>query len=205
LRGFDVINTQFQDVPKGSNVSFHVQNMLLPFPDAELARYDVVHARLLMYACKSEEWATVASNLSTLLRPGGYLFWEDTGYDLWNCVPATIAWTNFIILDQRASLVAGRDLLFASKLGRYFTEAGLLDITESLHSTFHLEDQEAKKVSALMLRLHEQSAKGAVERGGVDGLKSMDDVDSLVSAMRNEVQAGADIGFCLRRVIGRKT
>jgi hypothetical protein len=56
--------------------------MLLPFPDAELAQYDVVHARLLIYALKSAEWVKVTSNLSTLLKPGGYLFWEDTNYDL---------------------------------------------------------------------------------------------------------------------------
>ena len=204
LCGFDITNTQFQKVPEGSTVSFQIQNMLLPFPDAELAQYDVVHARLLMYAFKSAEWVKVTSNLSTLLKPGGYLFWEDTNYDLWSCVPATIAWTRFIIIDQRASLAAGRDLLFISKLGRYFSEAGLRDIVESIHSTFDLEEQKRKKCSELMLRLHEQSSKGAVERGGVEGLRTIQDAESLVEAVKKETENGAEIGVCLRRVIGRK-
>lgn len=50
LRGIDITNTQFQNTAESSSVFFHIQNMLLPFPDAELAHYDVVHARLL-YVC----------------------------------------------------------------------------------------------------------------------------------------------------------
>lgn len=91
------------------------------------------------------------------------------------------------MIDQRASLATGRDLLFVNKLGRYFREAGLLDITGSIHSTFDSEDEGREKVTALMLRLHEQSAKGAVARGGVDGLRTMEDVDKLVNAMKTEV------------------
>jgi benzoyl-CoA reductase/2-hydroxyglutaryl-CoA dehydratase subunit BcrC/BadD/HgdB len=95
-------------------------------------------------------------------------------------------------------------LLFVSKLGRYFSEAGLLDIVESIHSTFDLEEQKRKKCSELMLRLHEQSSKGAVERGGVEGLRTIQDAESLVEAVKKETENGADIGICLRRVIGRK-
>lgn len=204
LCGFDITSTQFQNVPDGSSVLFKIQDMLLPFPDADLAQYDVVHARLLMYAFKSDEWVKVAANLSTLVKPGGYIFWEETNYDGWNCVPAAISWTKFIIIDQRASLAAGRDLRFINKLGYYLKAAGLQDLVESMHSTFDLQVESRKRISALMLRLHEQSSKGAVERGGVDGLRTMEDAESLVNAIRTEVEGGADIGISLRRFVGRK-
>ena len=204
FHGFDITETQFQHVPEGSQVSLQIHDMLLPFPDTELGQYDVVHARFLMYALKSHEWAKVTDNLVMLLKPGGYLFWEDTGYDLFSCVPATMAWTRLIIADQRAALAAGRDLVFANKLGRCFKDVGLVDLVESMHSTFDLEEQSRKKVSALMLRLHEQSSKGAVARGGVEELRSMEDAESLVNAVKKEVENGAEIGICLRRFIARK-
>jgi hypothetical protein len=93
---------------------------------------------VLKYSFKASEWLSVIRNLTTLLAPGGYLFWEDTNYDNWTCVPATIAWTNFIIADQRAALAAGRNLLFLRKLMRYFREAGLMDVVESIHSSLIL-------------------------------------------------------------------
>lgn len=204
MRGFDITDTQLQKAPDGSNVSFQVHDILLPFPDAELGQYDVVHARFLMYAFKSDEWAKAVRNLSTLLKSSGYLFWEDSSYDGWSCIPATIAWTKFVIIDQRAALAAGRDLLFLNKLGRYFREAGLLDVLESMDSTFDLDEQGRIKASALILRLHEQSSKGAVLRGGVEGLKTIEDAESLVDGVRKEVENGAQLGICLRRVIGRK-
>lgn len=204
LRGFDITDTQFQTVPERSRVSLQIHDMLLRFPDAELGQYDVVHARFLMYALKSHEWAKVTENLVMLLKPGGYLFWEDTGYDLFSCVPATIAWTKFIIADQRAALAAGRDLVFADKLGRCFQEAELVELVESMHSTFDLKEQSRKKVSALMLRLHEQSSKGAVARGGVEELRTIEDAENLVNAVKRVIENGAEIGICLRRFTARK-
>jgi hypothetical protein len=48
--------------------------MPLPFPEAELDQYYIVHALLLKYAFKASEWLSVIRNLTTLLAPSGYLF-----------------------------------------------------------------------------------------------------------------------------------
>jgi hypothetical protein len=56
-----------------------------------------------------------------------------------------------------------------------------------------------------MIRLHEQSSKGAVGRGGMEGLRSIEDAERLINDVEKELENGAEIGFCLRRVSGRKT
>jgi len=159
LRGVDVTDAQFQTVPRGLDVLLQIHDMRSPFSTAELSQYDIVHARLLMYAFKADEWPKVIADHVTFLKPAGYLFWEDTNCENWNCIPPTVAWTNFIIADERAALAAGRYLLFVNKLRRCFEGAGLLSTVESTHSSFDLDDQGRKTANALMLRLHEQSAK----------------------------------------------
>ena len=65
--------------------------MRLPYPEAEFNQYNIVHALLLKYAFKVSEWLSVIRNLTTLLAPDGYLYWEYTNYDNWTCIPATLA------------------------------------------------------------------------------------------------------------------
>jgi SAM-dependent methyltransferase len=77
LTGFDIDTEKYparQELP--DNVSLEPGNVLEPFPETHCGAYDVVHVRLLMYALKKDQWETAARNLKTLLKPGGWLFWE---------------------------------------------------------------------------------------------------------------------------------
>ena len=78
LDGFDFVTTKFHppsELPAGVRLQFG--NAFEPFPEKLQETYDLVHVRLLGSGLRSEQWALVANNLRTLLRPGGYLFWED--------------------------------------------------------------------------------------------------------------------------------
>jgi hypothetical protein len=46
----------------------------------------------------------------------------------------------------------------------------------------------------LIVRLHEQRSKGAVERDGVEGLRIIEDVERLINGVK-EAENGAEIGF----------
>lgn len=49
-----------------------------PFPEHMHGKYyDLVHVRMLVLAMLPEEWDPVVRNLATLLKPGGYLQWEE--------------------------------------------------------------------------------------------------------------------------------
>lgn len=49
------------------NISFHHQDLLLPFPDDLLGTYDVVNVRVMVVALSSHEWEPAVRNLMTLL------------------------------------------------------------------------------------------------------------------------------------------
>lgn len=111
LDGFDMDNTKFLDPSSlGKNVSFYVQNVLEPFPQNFLGKYDMVHVRLLMYGLKEGEWAPVLQNLVTLLKPGGWLFWEETGYTSWASVPPSYAMYKLLEKDMQWAQGKGRCL-----------------------------------------------------------------------------------------------
>jgi len=81
LHGFDMSTHKFpapSTLP--ANFHLHTHNVLDPFTEQYLGVFDVAHVRLLMYGLKKEEWILAVKNVMTILKPGGWLFWEETGY-----------------------------------------------------------------------------------------------------------------------------
>ncbi|KAI5921417.1 S-adenosyl-L-methionine-dependent methyltransferase [Camillea tinctor] len=48
-----------------------------PIPEPMRGVYDVVHVRLIATDIPPEEWSAVVRNVSLLVKPGGYLQWEE--------------------------------------------------------------------------------------------------------------------------------
>lgn len=46
-------------------------------PDHLLGQFDIVHVRLIMLVIKDNDSASVIRNLYRLLRPGGFLQWDE--------------------------------------------------------------------------------------------------------------------------------
>lgn len=110
LDGYDFDTSKYpppESLP--SNVQLKYGDGLEPFPEEVLGQYDLVHVRLLMYGLKAPQWEDMAANLRTLLRPGGYLLWEDVGYPSWNCMPMTDNFKKWISVEVRYATAVGRD------------------------------------------------------------------------------------------------
>ncbi|KAL3470108.1 hypothetical protein BJX99DRAFT_264543 [Aspergillus californicus] len=75
--GFDISADQFPSEKPGANIDFSVHDITLPFPEEHWNRYDVVHVRLLVAALEESDYKTAVSNLSAILKPGGFLQWEE--------------------------------------------------------------------------------------------------------------------------------
>ncbi|KAL5693812.1 hypothetical protein EMGR_004340 [Emarellia grisea] len=58
-------------------IQLTVQDILQPFPQEHRGRYDLVHVRLLVGALKEVDYPRAVRNLYDLLKPGGYLQWDD--------------------------------------------------------------------------------------------------------------------------------
>jgi hypothetical protein len=62
------------------NVNLHVLDIKQPIPLGLQGTYDLVHVRLLAAAMLPHEWSTVVRNVSQLLKPGGWLQWEECDF-----------------------------------------------------------------------------------------------------------------------------
>lgn len=111
LDGFDFDTAKFPDPGQlPSNVKLAWGNSLKPFPKECLGHYDLVHVRCFLYALKAFQWEEMAANMRLLLRPGGYLFWEELGYQGIACLPLTVTHQRTMDLEMRYALSLGRDI-----------------------------------------------------------------------------------------------
>ncbi|KAL8824066.1 MAG: hypothetical protein Q9191_005325 [Dirinaria sp. TL-2023a] len=81
--GFDISSQQFpkQNLP---NLELVVHDIVTPFPHEYQERFDLVHVRLLTYALKVEDLESAVKNAVNLIRPGGFLQWEESdAIDVW--------------------------------------------------------------------------------------------------------------------------
>ncbi|KAG4434748.1 hypothetical protein IFR05_009774 [Cadophora sp. M221] len=74
--GFDSSTVMFPRCAT-QGFSFIQHDSRKPFPVSEQGKYDLVHLRLLAAAFKEEDIKGVIENVVSLLKPGGYLQWED--------------------------------------------------------------------------------------------------------------------------------
>ena len=75
--GFDITAKQFpsKEIP---NIKFVVHGVFQPFPQECQGKFDLVNVRLLTYALTTDSIQTAVENVAQLLRPGGYVQWEET-------------------------------------------------------------------------------------------------------------------------------
>jgi SAM-dependent methyltransferase len=148
--GFDVTPAAFpppQTLPP--NVSFKIQDMLLPFPASELGTYDVVATRFTSVATTRSEWARAVENLATLLKPGGWLQWIDScNFTLYNTVAGTSRAACQEIYDALEPLRSKDDVVIGMMMRQLknlrreevFRDGGLVDVHEDVFSTDRLQD-----------------------------------------------------------------
>lgn len=78
LDGFDISDQQFPcENMYGDNVSLSTLDIFKPLPRHLLAKYDVVHIRYFMGIAVNDSVQIAMDNLNAMLKPGGYLQWDE--------------------------------------------------------------------------------------------------------------------------------
>ncbi|PHH68916.1 hypothetical protein CDD82_188 [Ophiocordyceps australis] len=205
LDGYDISSTVFPKAPwQPANMRLIEANALEPFDDEVLGSYDVVHVRLMAYCLAREQWQLLARNLVPLLRPGGYIFWEECGYPCMTCVPLTKTFQKVAGLDARYAASMGRDVTMPSGLLRHLQNAGYTDLGLTTHDSFSLGDSFQKSAQYLIISALKQSMHGIVALGGSEWLRSDDDVERAVKQLYAEAdELGCRYGFQLYHLVGR--
>ncbi|KAF4445347.1 methyltransferase domain-containing protein [Fusarium austroafricanum] len=206
LDGFDMDDTKFLP-PKNlpPNVKLSLWNVFEPVPPELAGQYDLVHVRLLMVALKAEDWEPVARNLKSLLRPGGYLLWDETGFTKFNSVPITEAYQKWISTDVRYALSVGRDVTSPMPLEGHFRNAGYVECSHIDFSSFSGNAEVRRRGGSTLVNYARQSLNGIAARGGFEWIHSHDDVEKHCAKLQSEIDEGVSMmGFELRWTIGRK-
>ncbi|PVH95576.1 hypothetical protein DM02DRAFT_689914 [Periconia macrospinosa] len=81
LDGFDISGLQFRSKDAlPPNVTLSILDIKQPVPAELKRRYDLVHVRMLGAAILPKEWRSVVKNATELLKPGGWLQWEECDF-----------------------------------------------------------------------------------------------------------------------------
>lgn len=208
LEGFDMTPEHFPPKEKlAANVMLHgySQNALDPFPEECLGQFDVVHVRLLMYGLKAHEWDKAFKNVVTLLKPGGWLHWEETGYISWVAIPPSKGLYDILAFDMEFAKRQGRDVTHPARLLQNAIHAELEGCAEHDYCGFELSDGHDPDVTEAIARVATQAAFGVVQKGGMEGLGTKDDAQKLVDRMRRDLETpGLEFSFDMKWVWGRK-
>ncbi|CAF9906016.1 hypothetical protein IMSHALPRED_004049 [Imshaugia aleurites] len=83
MDGLDI--TLSQTPPKQwlpPNINMRVWNIFTDLPEDLVGQFDIVHVRLLLLVIPDNDAVPVIKRLATMLKPGGYLQWEElSGFD----------------------------------------------------------------------------------------------------------------------------
>ncbi|KAJ6015161.1 hypothetical protein N7540_009752 [Penicillium herquei] len=108
LHGFDISLDQVG--PKAwlpANIHMHVWNIFEDVPGEFIGFFDIVHVRLITVVVKNNDPRPILANLNKLLRPGGYLQWDEV--DTIGCSIKTVPGISARNLDALFSQLKGHD------------------------------------------------------------------------------------------------
>ncbi|KAF4994253.1 hypothetical protein FDECE_13192 [Fusarium decemcellulare] len=204
--GYDFDTSKFPNPEQlPSNIKLQWGDGLKPFPAEVQGHYDLVHVRCLMYGLKADQWKIMVENLLSLLRPGGYLLWDEVGYPSFMCLPMTEAFQKFISLDVRYAASVGRDITSPVNLGNYMKGVGLVDCRQVTFSSFSRPKEIQHLAGEVIIQGVGQSISGIVTRGGFEWAQKQEDVQEVTKQLRTDVDDGKCVlGFEVYWAIGRK-
>ncbi|KAI0965548.1 S-adenosyl-L-methionine-dependent methyltransferase [Xylaria arbuscula] len=204
LDGYDIDVIKFPDpqtLPK--NVTLQFGDIFKPFAPEAYGKYDVVHVKFLIFALKKDDWFLVVKNLTKLLAPGGFLFWQETGPYSWASSPWSEAYYEWVKVESEVGILLGRDPLAPVRLPSQFKEAGLVEVEEKIYAM--LRQSSLTPVDGQPgLLIMAQSLTGLVENGVLKGRYTREDVHKLVEAARSDVQNGTALNANFHWAWGRK-
>jgi len=75
FHGFDILADHFPQEP--GQMHYSVQNILEPFAEEFNDTFDLVHVRFINGSISETQMRTALSNLLSIIKPGGYLQWDE--------------------------------------------------------------------------------------------------------------------------------
>ncbi|KAI1129266.1 hypothetical protein F5Y10DRAFT_238578 [Nemania abortiva] len=209
LVGLDFDTSKFPALSSlAPNITLRQGNMFEPFPSDLLGKFDVVNIRLIIFALKEGYGPNLVKNLMTLLKPGGYIVWAETGPLFTSVQPPSFAWYKFQDLNWRFAKKVGRDLNIPIGMIRYLKDAGCVECDDKAYpgnSQLYTDNGKdwVERMNAHASTFTVQSIRGIVSLGGVEGMTTEEEANELIALLRKELP-GRQISHLFVRAWGRK-
>ncbi|GKZ24956.1 hypothetical protein AbraIFM66951_011814 [Aspergillus brasiliensis] len=120
---YDIADTHFPAKEYWpANVSFGQLDSLSPeIPESLVGQFDVVHLRMWAFIIRDNGPSALIRHASRLLKPGGYLQWEDARFG--SIVQRGLPAQRFRELMNRQTVVTGHDFRWLDNLSRHIQTA----------------------------------------------------------------------------------
>ncbi|PYH93369.1 hypothetical protein BO71DRAFT_381648 [Aspergillus ellipticus CBS 707.79] len=201
-QGFDISPDQFPNNPGEIQLSVH--DITVPFPKEHRNRYDLVHVRLVVAALEEHEYRSAIANLYDILKPGGYLQWEELDEETYISEDNPVIWEIRRCFDMGFK-AEGKCFQASAKIFEESEAAGFLNVERLGYSSdwnsgirVDTEDRLAAIIETLYSRLLVRSGQVA------DSEAASKKASDLIDQHRRLCAEGMSPPLKLMRVVGQK-
>ncbi|KAI1259441.1 hypothetical protein F5Y18DRAFT_433251 [Xylariaceae sp. FL1019] len=208
LVGLDFDTSKFP--PAGSlppNITLSKGNIFEPFPADLHGRFDVVNVRLILLALKVGDGTALMKNVMSLLKPGGFVVWSETGPTVQAVEPPSFAFYKFQDIHWRYAKQFGGDLNLPLGMVAYIKEAGYTECGDRAYpggSQLYTRQDWLERSHRQVMTFIPQTLRGIVSLGGVEGMETKEQVDELVAELRKDFVGDRKVHPLFMRAWGKK-
>jgi ubiquinone/menaquinone biosynthesis C-methylase UbiE len=146
--------------------------------------FDLVHCRALL--CNTPHTDAILTEMVRLARPGAVVAAADPDLSDWFCEPGHPAWNALIATFRQATIAGGTDVSFGRQLTRRLRAAGLLEVGLRVDEMVTGPGHPYQVLLPMLIENLRASIVAA-------GLRSPDELDSLVLALRDHLEGPGTI------------
>ncbi|KAI8633450.1 S-adenosyl-L-methionine-dependent methyltransferase [Xylariaceae sp. FL1651] len=207
FEGLDISDALFPPrdaLPAGATLS--LQDLKQPFPEHMYEKYDLVHLRLLVSGMRPDDWAPAVRNVFRILRPGGYIQWEECEFlnaEWHKSRPDSRFETAKMVADAFTDALRQQFQHGWNTLPDQMREAGFTSVFSDVVSSDRFPETTAD-MTAVILSLNLTWARMMTARG-VSGPLFGDHVDDLEKMVHEEIKSGGYFKFNIHVACGQKT
>ncbi|KAL4864417.1 hypothetical protein BDV12DRAFT_176182 [Aspergillus spectabilis] len=182
-----------------ADIDFALHDFFKPFPEEHLGKYDLVHARHLSLAVPVTELSVAVKQLTSLLKPGGYIQWEEYDYQdqLDACPPCTMTTTWHVILNWVRD--RGYSLHFSNAVRDELAAQGLEIVEKKQFTTKGLPFSEDHRLT-LLYAFDTGVPRLCLRKKGL----GEDEVERVIKECLEEWERGILVDYFLSRVLARR-
>ena len=206
FEGLDISDALFPPrdaLPAGATLS--LQDLKQPFPEHMHEKYDLVHLRLLVSGMRPDDWAPAVCNIFRILRPGGYIQWEECEFlnaEWHKSRPDSRFETAKMVADAFTDALRQQFQHGWNTLPDQMREAGFTSVFSDVVSSDRFPETTAD-MTASILSLNLTWARMMTARG-VSGPLFGDHVDDLERTVHEEIKSGGYFKFNIHVACGQK-